>query len=412
MKVSVLLIGYLEQYIKSIKESFQDISISVIEESSLIPNNKIEGVKVFTGKYQQNNEALSVAIEINKTEKFNAVIPLREYAVPLCNDIATELGLLKIGRLASRCFRDKYLLRTTLSQMNLKYIKQPNFLRIENIDDLYEFYNKQGLCIIKPSNKQATVGVFKIISKDQISEFYQKSVNADEPGRLASDRKLIWEYQAEQLIEGSEYSVEMFVKNGNIIFFNVTKKITDDGAVPFEIGHMLPVSIFDAHQSKAFRAVCEELVNVMEVENSVLHSEWMVSGNEIFLIECAARAPGGHITDLLNNSYEFQFFHQYLNLMMGLELSEFSSPSRITAIRQFTPARGIVKEVIKDISSLSRGVIDGIKILSYLNNMEKGDYISVENNQSRAGHIIIEGTCHKLMNEKLTQISSTAIITE
>lgn len=127
-KETLLCIGYHDKYINHLLHIQKKYKIIVIEEPTLIPKNFHKDIQIYSGKYQQNDDAIEIAQSINNQTNTNitSVIPLREYGVPCTNDIADILNLPKLGKLASRCFRNKIMLRNTLYEKELHYINQPN----------------------------------------------------------------------------------------------------------------------------------------------------------------------------------------------------------------------------------------------------------------------------------------------
>lgn len=406
MNVNLLVVGYIEQHLKDLKRCAPGIEITVVEEPTLLPKAPLPGVLIVEGRYQQWEEATQVVQGLGN--RFDAVIPLREYGVPAANDIAESLGLPRIGALASRCFRDKFLLRTTLAGLSLAQFSQPQFAPVRSEDDLRAFFAEHGPCVIKPSNKQATVGVFKIRDAGEIASFYGASTGADEPGRLATDRSLQWSYHAETLIPGQEYSSELFVHEGRILFCNVTKKATSDGPCPYEIGHVLPVSLFDKLTHERIAAACEELIDATHVGTAVLHAEWMLNDTGVYLIECAGRPPGDHITELISNSYGVSFFRMYLDTMTGAQSQAHAAPAVLTGIRLFNPPNGIVTAVRQ---TLQPEVHGGVNLMTYSVSAELGAVVALANNQTRVGYAIAESKSLAKLEDALDRWADEAVVT-
>lgn len=411
-KDSILCIGYQEKYLNEIINVSKDKNIIVIEEPTLIKKETIPKIIVVPGEYQQSSQAVSIAKELNKKHRIIGVVPIREYAVPVTNDIANSLNLPRIGYKASRCFRDKMILRETLGEMSLSTFSQPRFKKIRNVQELEEFFEKFGPCVIKPSSKQSTVGVFKISSKKSITYYYNKSLKSTEPGRVANDRKLRWESHAEELISGQEYSTEVFVQNRNIVFYNSTKKITHDGPCPYEIGHILPLSLLNSKANDILNKSIRELVKLLDVENGIIHAEWMVNNNnQPYLIEAAGRAPGGFITDLISNAYNINFFKVLIEVLTNQKIDSFSKiPIKINSMRWLNPKNGKVVKV----SNLQENFLNipELKLLSGEITTKVGDAVTLENNQTRVDYFLCESQPSDKIEEQLDVLSNSLLITE
>lgn len=234
------------------------------------------------------------------------------------------------------------------------------------------------------------MGVFKIQEKSEIEKYFHKSIASNEPDKIASDRDLTWEYHVEEFIEGTEYSTEIFVKNGNIIFYNGTKKITNNGACPYEIGHLLPLCLIEYKIDTNLYNCVKELIEVLKVENGIIHAEWMVKKNgDVYLIEAAGRIPGGFISDLISRAYGINFFNVWVNVLSRSKtIQRFNTPKKINCMRCFNPSNGIVVK-INNIKNCIKSHTN-LRLVSSNVTVQKGDEVIIKNNQTRVGHIICE----------------------
>jgi len=387
----VLCVGYQKSYIDEIASILKsDEQLLIIEEETLVNDDlKKSGIKYYTGEYQQSHGAANIIKDIGSCCNIAAVVPIREYAVPTAYRISQMLSLAGVGETASACLRDKFRLRNTIDQLAPSHFIQPTYRRITSLQELEAFYEEVGPCVIKPSTKQSTVGVFVIKSQSEVQRHYKASLDSDEPGRVANDRKLKWEYHAESYLHGSEYSTELFIQNDTVKFYNGTKKKTYDGPCPFEIGHALPLSIVDQAVDEKLQRAAIKFVSLLEIENAIIHAEWIVSdADDIGLVEAAARAPGCFITDLISNTYGFNFFRIWLDVLTGAEnLFINNIPSCISAMRWLSPMDGVVLKV----NELSPDVYHrDLNLLRSDVTVKVGDSISLKNNQTRVGYVIAE----------------------
>ncbi|EOX4352611.1 TPA: ATP-grasp domain-containing protein [Vibrio cholerae] len=387
----ILCVGYQKTYISEIMNVLKsDEQILIIEEETLVNDDlKVSGTLYFTGEYQQSYGAVDVIQEISNSYNIIAVVPIREYAVPTAYRIAQLLGLSGVGEVASVCLRDKFRLRNTVDQLAPKHFIQPTYRRITSLQELESFYEEVGPCVIKPSAKQSTVGVFVIMDQSDIQKYYKAALDSDEPGRVVNDRELKWEYHAESFLHGSEYSTELFIQHGIVKFYNGTKKKTHDGPCPFEIGHALPLSTIDLAVDEKLQKAAIEFVSLLGIENAIIHAEWIVSDKgEVGLVEAAARAPGCFITDLISNTYKFNFFRVWLDVLAGTKnLIINNTPSIISAMRWLNPEDGVVLKVNELLANIHP---NDLNLLRSDVTVKVGDLISLKNNQTRVGHVIAE----------------------
>ncbi|MFV0576662.1 MAG: acetyl-CoA carboxylase biotin carboxylase subunit family protein [Vibrio sp.] len=387
----ILCVGYQKTYIDEIMKVLKlDEQLLIIEEETLLNDDlKESSIKYITGEYQQSYQAIDVVHSISDIYNFIAVVPIREYAVPVAYRIAQSLGLAGVGEVASVCLRDKFHLRNTIQQLTPHHFIQPIYRRIISLEELEAFYEEVGPCVIKPSAKQSTVGVFVIKEQSEIQKHYKASLDSNEPGRIVNDRVLTWEYHAESFLHGNEYSTELFIQHGTVKFYNGTQKKTHPGPCPFEIGHALPLSRIEPLINEKLHKAAIEFVALLSVENAIIHAEWIVSDNgTVGLVEAAARAPGCFITDLISNTYKFNFFRVWLDILAGTDnLIINNTPSVISAMRWISPPNGVVSKLHPFSENTQQS---GFDLLSSEVTVKVGDSILLKNNQTRVGYLIAE----------------------
>jgi biotin carboxylase len=408
---AIVLFGWKPVSIIEIKKLNLDLKIFVVEEPSLEPTCKILGVELISARYQQSNDAINVIESLAQRYLIIAVIPLREYSTPAAQSTAEGLGLPNIGSLAAKCFRNKLDLRKTVTSYNAVYFKQPEYREITNEKDAIDFFSSFSECIIKPSNRQSSVGVYRIEKVDDVKLRYEQCLDTDEPGRVPTDRKLHWQYQIEEFIEGQEYSTELFFKNRHVVFSNATLKRTHLGITPYEIGHILPMKVIDPILNSKLVNATKELAEICSVESGALHAEWMVRGGEIYLIECAGRPLGCFITDLISRAYDFNFFRLLVEILK-LESGDISDilPSSdkqlVCGMRWFDPEPGVVKSISNEPRSAFNS---SVNVTGYRVSTRAGERLNLTNNHTRVGFAIAEGNSRTVVENCLDMISINAI---
>lgn len=385
---NILLVGLNPRIIRQLEKSDQDIKIYIIEEEEIYENkfssfhSKIIQ-KVFFGEYQQSEKSLDLIKGINNI-KFSAVIAGREYAVNITNKIAKYLNLPRLGDLAAKCFINKYELRKECKKIN---IPQPNFEKVDTLDDVKCEDNIKFPKILKPSNRQSSVGVILLNDKNSSDSSWENTTNAKEEGGLVNNRDFNWYYQTEEVLDGKEVSTEVLVKNNKIIFKNITQKETTPSNHFVELGHIVPDCSLSSDTKNKIYDLTKRLVEGLEVQNGVLHIEWMITTNGPYLIECAGRAPGDNVTELISYSYDFNFFKELTYILMGekTDLIE-DKPKYISGIRYFQPKPGIFKNA----SGLENLEKDDL-ILKYELNIKKGEEVKkLESSWDRIGYYMFK----------------------
>jgi len=207
-------------------------------------------------------------------------------AVPTVALIAEQLGLPGIGFETALRFTNKELMRRTMAGDQLVNIPESQYY--DNTHAAVEFVNKSErppqYWIVKPVNSQGSKGVNRLTGLDDIGKFQDAITESRDKGILL-----------EEFIEGDEYSVDAFVKGGIVHSLAINKKFhyPQNECLAFrntylgDIPRTTENALFAANQATILR---------LGLRNGSTHGEYKVRGNEIYLMEIAARGGGGNIS--------------------------------------------------------------------------------------------------------------------
>ncbi|MEM5627512.1 ATP-grasp domain-containing protein [Bacillus wiedmannii] len=188
-------------------------------------------------EYQQTRKYLDL-IDVLKEENFDAIVAGLEYAVVATNDIAKELNLPFAGENIANFLTNKLMLRNFC---HINGISQPNYRQVRDLADIQDFFRGAPI-VLKPANRQASLGVIKISNKEEIFQAWNEVINIDETNQIPN-REMKWEYLVEDCMVGIEISSEVFVKNKQLLFINNTEKKITSGRYSVEIAHLVPARI-------------------------------------------------------------------------------------------------------------------------------------------------------------------------
>jgi biotin carboxylase len=242
-----------------------------------------------------------------------AVLPLVEYATPFAARLAERYGLPGARYGAVQLLRDKSLLRRVSTAAG---IANPASERADSPDDVRDFMRRHpGRVVLKPANRQASVGTMVLGDPAEVDEAWQWCV-VHEEGVFVPDRRLPLVMLVEQFVDGHEYSVEMLVRDGAPLFHSVTDKLLYPGPLPIEQGHVVPADVPGELAQRLF-AETERLLAAVGFHTGVVHCEWIVSGDVPYVVECAGRFAGDGILELVEQAYGFDLVRSYLTVMAG-----------------------------------------------------------------------------------------------
>lgn len=318
----IVLFGFSVTLLRALRDCLPDRAVLVVEEPDVARARGIEALaagypsvaRVIQAEYQDPLELDRLLRREPAITRAAAVVPGSEYAVVPTAAVAERIGVPGAGRAAAPTFRDKFALRELTSRAG---IPNPDYALVDRISDAERFFLRSGgrACVLKPTARQASAGVQIITELSQIREGWQASADPAEghrtPGRGIASRLLF-----EHALHGPEYSVELLVVGGRIIFENVTAKRVQPGRFPVELGHTVPAMI-TASLRLALGDVNERLVSATGFQTGILHSEWIVTDDGPALVECAARMPGDEIGVLISEAWDFNLSEAYLRILLG-----------------------------------------------------------------------------------------------
>ncbi len=232
-------------------------------------NNKTELAKIAKEKN----------VEIVVAEQTDRVVPVAAY-------INRELGLVGIlPEIASR-FTDKYVMRNYLANTD---IPMPAYHEINSIEDAMDFIHLHGYPIVlKPKSSQASLGVFRVSSSDDLHEHFK------ETKRVSADGKIL----IEEFIEGIEITVEGFSLGGKCHVLAISEKehYPHNKCVASRLAYP---PRFSDNAIENIKDNAAKVVETLGLVNGISHGEYRMRGDVPVLVEVGARGGGNRIASMI-----------------------------------------------------------------------------------------------------------------
>ncbi|MFD5636102.1 ATP-grasp domain-containing protein [Streptomyces sp. NPDC127077] len=387
----VLFVGYNAAYLRAIDGRVPSGSVVVIEEPDIIRKRELRDAaarfdcldRIVPASYQQSADALDLAVDLSAARPVAAVVPGLEYAVPAAAALAAKLGLPGATEGAAQALRDKIRLREAAAAGG---VRNPRWREVHGPEDILDFAG-DGPVVVKPANRQASVGVQVLDSVDATTAAgaWERTSSAAEYEQVP-DRPLDWRFLAEERLEGPEFSVEALVREGEIVFENVTAKTVIPGPYPVELGHLLPAPL-DQETRDAFGTALRALVAAVGFGTGILHAEWILTESGPTLVECAGRCPGDYLIDLIDLAYDTRIRLTLIDLLAGRPVELPRSSRRTSSIRFLAAEPGTVTEVGGEETAKALPGVRAVEV-----DVEAGQEVRPwASSWDRAGHVIATG---------------------
>jgi len=389
--VTHVAVGFSQALLTGLDELLPAGSVLVLEEPDVIEARGVLAkarahpcvAGIMAAATQDELHAERLAESLPRPPRVRAVIPAVEYGVVGAAVLAHAWGRPGAGPAAARTLRDKIAMRAAADASRLA---QPQWRIAEAVRDVEEFRDRYGGCVLKPANRQASLGVRVLDRDDDAAEAWWHCTHADEP-MLRARYAFPGSYLVEQRLNGPEVSVETLVHSGRAGFTSITATAVQPGVHPVEVGHVVPADL--TPEAEAALAACvRELVRITGFQYGVLHSEWiLVEACRPHFIECAARLPGDSIDLLIDLAYGGRFAHDYLAVLERRGPVPPRPKRGAAAIRFLAAQTGTVRQITgRDLAS----ALPGVREVT-LSVASGATVAPVTSSWSRLGHVIATG---------------------
>ena len=226
--------------------------------------------------------------------------------------VAEQMGLPGIGTQTGILFTDKSRMRTRLRELGIPQLENRTVASVEEALAFYRALRAEGdgavRVIIKPLDTQGSRGVQVCASEQDILAKYP------EAARWSGNHHVI----VEQFATGREFVVESLVLDyqyhtlciGDTLYFDIPDAFAAKSRIfPTTAGDGLRRKVLDLD---------EKIICGFGLRQGITHSEYIMEGEEVYLIETAARGGGVYISsDLIHLSSGLNTEEFLISLALG-----------------------------------------------------------------------------------------------
>lgn len=224
-------------------------------------------------------------------EKIDGVITDQtDIAVRTVAYVAEKMGLPGIGYQTACLFTDKSLMRDKCEKLGIPTL--PHTLA-RTLEEAMRFYRETeaGSVIIKPVDNQGSRGVQQVDSESDLSLKFEEAMKYSRSGGVLIEKKAAGrEFVVESLCLNGEYYPLIC---GDTHYFNIKDAFAAKTRV-------FP-SCAEKSLADRVQALNKKIVTGFGLTQGISHSEYIMDGDDIYLIETAARGGGVFISsDLIS----------------------------------------------------------------------------------------------------------------
>lgn len=252
-------------------------------------------------EYDRDDESLYALVEsIYRETPFDYVFCRAEVDIIRAAQIRSHYGLPGQDVNSAVCYRDKFLMKETLSRAS---IKMAPFRKIDSAEELMAFASTNGMpLVVKPRLASGSSGVVIIKSPTELQSYLQQNNNQ------------ITNMLAEDYVDGEMFHIDGLVVEGKLTFIQPFRYVNNCLSYRdnLYIGNV-PLDQNDPLHARLVSSV-QEILHAMPVtQHFAFHCEmWVTPTDEIVFCEIASRTGGGMISFLIEEMAGFNIDKAWL----------------------------------------------------------------------------------------------------
>lgn len=339
----------------------------------------------------RNQEA---ALNFCREQKIDGIITDQtDISVRTVAYVAEQMGLPGIGYETGLLFTDKARMRDVMEEAGIPCL--PN-RTVTSVEDAVSFWRKLGetTVIIKPLDSQGSRGIYSCDSEEDIRKYF------DESAGFSSNGEVI----IEKMATGMEFFVEGMAFDGTFrnLIIGDTHYFDIENAYAAESRRTPSV-----RNPETVRRVLErnrEIIEAFGLKQGLTHSEFIMDGDEIYLLETAARGGGVYISsDLISLETGINVEKFLVDIALGQlqEMPKSKATGKYSGYKAFYVPFGTVKSITG---------LEEVKALPYvhrnqLDNLHIGMEVPVEKlNKTNRLALIVEAESEEQWLERVAHI--------
>jgi biotin carboxylase len=255
---------------------------------------------------------VAAVTEIGRRHSVDGVLTVSaDRAVPVVAAVAEALGLPGIGVETAHLMTHKVAMRRQLAEAG---VQQPEFAAVRSIHEAHAALDTVGLpAVLKPADSGGQRGVFQVSARDDLDAHLHAAL-AESP----TEEAILESYH-----EGLELNGLVIAREGQATPLTLSDRLRPPG-IGFGVGwiHVYPSRLFSDPLAEAERASVAT-VHALGLKNGIAFPQLIVGQDgRPYMVECAARIPGGQMADLALHAVGVDLVEIALRQALGLEVPD------------------------------------------------------------------------------------------
>ncbi|WP_329455136.1 ATP-grasp domain-containing protein [Streptomyces sp. NBC_01497] len=200
--------------------------------------------------------------------------------------------------------RNKALQRTTFADHG---VPQPEFRLAASVADARAWMLQRLPVVVKPLTLAGSEGVELVADAAGVEDVI---------ARRAGEGTVL----VEEAVMGPEFSWEALIRDGEVLFENITAKETTQPPYFVELSHRCGHRFDDPLTTARVAALTRGVIEAIGMRTGLVHLEFKVDERGPVLMETAVRTPGDYLPDAIGLTFGFDLYEAVVRLHLGLPL--------------------------------------------------------------------------------------------
>ena len=300
-------------------------------------------------------------------------------------------GFIGLSAASAEMSQNKLLMKRALTQHGVSTARFREITAREDLDQiLHEFSFPM---IVKAVDLQGSRGINIVYNREELFRGYEQTM-----GETSKDYCIV-----EEFIEGSDFSVQACIYNGEILFILPCGDITYRGSTNIPVGHYAPLDVDDC-LNNAIEEQVVKAIHALGLNNCVVNIDLIQKGNQIYIIELTGRTGANCLPQITSLYYGMDIYKLIIAIAMGTDPREYFEKNKIGeasyAQMLFSQESGVLYSITDD-----NPKSDDIYEITYF--VKEGDTVrKFENSRDCIGQVIVKGKTLSECRNRMEQVVS------